>query len=79
MTCSEQTLEAAENGAINELRELIARDPDLVHAVDDDGYTPLHRAAYNGHTEAAQVCRSLCNLCNLNIFPPGQTAVIRDM
>ena len=53
---SDQTLEAAENGDNDVLRELLAEDPSLVNAVDEDGYTPLHRAAYNGHTEAAQAC-----------------------
>ena len=54
--CSEQILEAAENGDVVILGELIAQDPNLVDAVDEDGYSPLHRAAYNGHTEAAQAC-----------------------
>ncbi|KAI0217868.1 hypothetical protein LSAT2_030329 [Lamellibrachia satsuma] len=55
MMCSEQILEAAENGDVVILMELIAQDPNLVDAVDEDGYSPLHRAAYNGYTEAAQI------------------------
>ncbi|KAG7274509.1 hypothetical protein CRUP_025702, partial [Coryphaenoides rupestris] len=32
---------------------LLATDPSLARCYDDDGYTPLHRAAYSGHAHAA--------------------------
>lgn len=40
---------AAENGELETLKELITKQPGLVHARDSDGYTPLHRAAYSNH------------------------------
>lgn len=32
---------------------LLTSDPLLVDCCDEDGYTPLHRAAYSGHVEVA--------------------------
>ncbi|KAL4716026.1 hypothetical protein ACJJTC_002791 [Scirpophaga incertulas] len=40
---------AAENGNVQILNEILSKRPDLVHACDSDGYTPLHRAAYGNH------------------------------
>ncbi|KAE8300155.1 Ankyrin repeat domain-containing protein 49 Fetal globin-inducing factor [Larimichthys crocea] len=48
----ELTLWAAENNRLSTLRRLLAAHPLLVHCCDEDGYTPLHRAAYGGHVEA---------------------------
>lgn len=31
------------------------KDPNLVHATDKDGYTPLHKACYNNNYELAQL------------------------
>lgn len=42
-------------GQADRVRELVATDPSLVHARSDDGFTPLHLAAYFGGTEAARV------------------------
>jgi ankyrin repeat domain-containing protein 49 len=50
-----RTLWAAETGNIDILNEMLQTDPNLVNAVDNDGYTPLHRAAYEGHVAAAEV------------------------
>lgn len=36
------------------LEEVLKVDPALVNACDQDGYTPLHRAAYEGHTHIIQ-------------------------
>lgn len=36
---------------LSTVRSLLAADPSLVHCWDEDGYTPLHRAAYSGHVE----------------------------
>lgn len=33
------------------MRRLLTADPLLVHCYDEDGYTPLHRAAYSGHVD----------------------------
>ena len=35
------------------MEKLLAESPDLVNARDNDGYTPLHRAAYGGHCKTA--------------------------
>ncbi|XP_034714867.1 ankyrin repeat domain-containing protein 49 isoform X1 [Etheostoma cragini] len=40
---------AAENNRLSTVHRLLTADPLLVHCTDEDGYTPLHRAAYNGH------------------------------
>lgn len=40
---------AAEHNKMTEAKELLKKDPNLVNATDDDLYTPLHRASYNGH------------------------------
>jgi len=50
-----RTLWAAETGNIDILSEMIAKDASLVNALDEDGYTPLHRAAYEGHVQTAEV------------------------
>ncbi|XP_028423351.1 ankyrin repeat domain-containing protein 49 isoform X5 [Perca flavescens] len=34
---------------LSTVHRLLAADPLLVHCCDEDGYTPLHRAAYSGH------------------------------
>ena len=35
---------------------MIEADADRVNVTDQDGYTPLHRSSYNGHTPVIQVC-----------------------
>jgi ankyrin repeat protein len=47
--------EAAAVGAAERLLGLLAVDPSLVSARSDDGFTPLHFAAFFGHPQAAQV------------------------
>lgn len=34
---------------LSTVRRLLTADPSLAHCYDEDGYTPLHRAAYSGH------------------------------
>ncbi|XP_073821842.1 ankyrin repeat domain-containing protein 49 [Musca autumnalis] len=56
----EATLERMILWAVNEkkhdeIREILRLDPETVSAVDDDGYTPLHRAAYNNFTDIAKL------------------------
>lgn len=45
----ELILWAAENNRLSVVHRLLTSDPSLVHCSDEDGYTPLHRAAYSGH------------------------------
>ncbi|OWR54015.1 ankyrin repeat domain-containing protein 49 [Danaus plexippus] len=40
---------AAEHGELETVKELVAKQHGLIHVKDDDGYTPLHRAAYSNH------------------------------
>lgn len=54
--CGEkEVLWAAENGDMPVLRKLLLSDPELVNVHDKDGYTPLHRACYSKHHDAAEV------------------------
>jgi hypothetical protein len=46
---------AAENDKLDIVQELAKTDRSLVTTHDKDGYTPLHRAAYNNHLDVAQV------------------------
>ncbi|KAH0567525.1 ankyrin repeat domain-containing protein 49-like [Cotesia glomerata] len=48
-------LKAAENGNIERVTILLDKNPELVHATDKDGYTPLHRACYANHTKIIEV------------------------
>ncbi|XP_037093264.1 ankyrin repeat domain-containing protein 49-like isoform X3 [Pollicipes pollicipes] len=50
----EEMLAAAESGALERVDSLIQQDAALAHARDADGYTPLHRAAYNDHAQVAE-------------------------
>ncbi|VDN01767.1 unnamed protein product [Thelazia callipaeda] len=56
---NEQVLTAAENGDIELLKSLINDCPSLLLARDADGYTALHRAAYNGHLEVVNYLLSI--------------------
>ncbi|KAL8568099.1 hypothetical protein ACOMHN_000323 [Nucella lapillus] len=51
---AKRILWAAENNMMEEVDKLLSTDPSLVHSTDKDGYTPLHRAAYNDHVEMAE-------------------------
>ncbi|KAJ8735468.1 hypothetical protein PYW07_007088 [Mythimna separata] len=50
---------AAEHGEMCVLKELLKKQPGLVHAQDADGYTPLHRAAYSNHTDVISYLLSI--------------------
>ncbi|XP_068607456.1 ankyrin repeat domain-containing protein 49 [Brachionichthys hirsutus] len=54
----ELVLWAAENNRLSTLHRLLPADPALVHCRDEDGYTPLHRAAYGGHVDAVSALLS---------------------
>uniref|UniRef100_A0A8C5P6F2 Ankyrin repeat domain 49 n=1 Tax=Leptobrachium leishanense TaxID=445787 RepID=A0A8C5P6F2_9ANUR len=45
----ELILFAAENDRLGAVQGLLSDKPDLVNTADEDHYTPLHRASYNGH------------------------------
>ena len=46
-------IKAAKSGDVAAIRELLKADASLVGATDSDGSTPLHCAAWKGHTEVA--------------------------
>lgn len=45
---------AAQHNDMDLAKELLESDPSLVNSVDEDLYTPLHRASYNGHLDMAK-------------------------
>uniref|UniRef100_A0A1B0DND8 Fetal globin-inducing factor n=1 Tax=Phlebotomus papatasi TaxID=29031 RepID=A0A1B0DND8_PHLPP len=55
-TLEREILWASDEGDnIERVEEILEKDPSCVKAVDRDGYTPLHRAAYNNRYELAQL------------------------
>ncbi|XP_070561482.1 ankyrin repeat domain-containing protein 49-like [Ptychodera flava] len=55
MNEGEQFLWAAENNHLDIITELLEKNQSLINVQDDDGYTPLHRASYNGHLQAIEL------------------------
>ncbi|XP_021941553.1 ankyrin repeat domain-containing protein 49-like isoform X2 [Zootermopsis nevadensis] len=53
-----EILWASENGKLSAVERLILIDPMLIHVKDKDGYTPLHRACYNGHEHVVDLLLS---------------------
>lgn len=53
---NKEILWAAENGEVGTIMKLIQENTSIVHVRDMDGYTPLHRACYNNHVDAVEVC-----------------------
>ncbi|GFO35217.1 ankyrin repeat domain-containing protein 49-like [Plakobranchus ocellatus] len=51
---SKRILWAAELNKMDVAQDILRHDPKLVMSRDGDQYTPLHRAAYNDHTEMAE-------------------------
>ena len=46
-----EIIKAAKSGNVERIKMLLKEDPDLVHARDRDGSTPLHCATWKGHAE----------------------------
>jgi serine/threonine-protein phosphatase 6 regulatory ankyrin repeat subunit B len=46
--------DAAKNGRLENLKVLLAENPDLVSSKDSDGWTPLHWAAREGNNDIAE-------------------------
>ena len=53
--CNEDALNAAMEGELELLKSIIEKDPLKIHQKDEDGYFPIHRASYNGHTSTIEV------------------------
>jgi uncharacterized protein YndB with AHSA1/START domain len=47
--------DASALGRSERLRELLDADPELVHALSDDGFTPLHLACFSGSPDAVRL------------------------
>jgi ankyrin repeat protein len=54
MNWAREMLKAANAGNVARVRELLEENADLVHATDAEGSTPLHCAAWKGHTDVAK-------------------------
>lgn len=48
-------LESCENGILDHVVQILDKDPSLINCTDEDGYSPLHRASYNGHLDVVRV------------------------
>ncbi|MBI5095759.1 MAG: ankyrin repeat domain-containing protein [Candidatus Hydrogenedentes bacterium] len=55
MSPQERIFDAAKRGDVKELDRLVASDPALVKARDNQGQTPLHYTALSGNPAAAQL------------------------
>ncbi|KAK9499100.1 hypothetical protein O3M35_003609 [Rhynocoris fuscipes] len=53
-TPAKEILWACENGEIEVVKKLLRRNIQLLEVTDNDGYTPLHRACYNGHAKLVE-------------------------
>lgn len=50
-----EILWATNEGKADIVESILARNPNCKDAVDEDGYTPLHRACYNNHVDIAKI------------------------
>ncbi|KAI8118684.1 Ankyrin repeat domain-containing protein 49 [Lucilia cuprina] len=46
---------AVNENKLSEVKEILRLDPEAVTAIDNDGYTPLHRACYNNFEDIAKL------------------------
>lgn len=51
----EQLLKSSEKGIVDHVVSILDKEPSLVNCKDSDGYTPLHRASYNGHVNVVRI------------------------
>ncbi|XP_056136961.1 ankyrin repeat domain-containing protein 49 [Lampris incognitus] len=73
----ELILWAAENNRLSTVQRLMSTDPSLALCHDEDGYTPLHRAAYSGHVGVASTllaAGSKVNSCTIDGWTPLHSA-----
>ena len=55
MSSEQKIIKAAKSGEVQSIKALLEKDPDLIHATDRDGSTPLHCAAWKGHIEIVEL------------------------
>lgn len=53
--CGNGMFHDVESGDVEAVRELLDKDPALIHSRDKDGYTMLHRAAQQGHLQLVEL------------------------
>ena len=77
--------DAAALGRADRLRELLDADPGLVHAISNDGFTPLHLACFSGGAEATRLlvergadAEAMSRHPSIQVRPLGTAAFIRD-
>ncbi|XP_073518278.1 ankyrin repeat domain-containing protein 49 isoform X1 [Phyllobates terribilis] len=64
----ELMLFAAENNRLATIQRILSVSPDLVNVTDEDDYTPLHRASYNGHLSIVrELIAKDANLCAVTL------------
>lgn len=51
----EVMLASCENGIVDHVVQILDKEPSLINCRDEDGYSPLHRASYNGHTNVVRI------------------------
>ncbi|XP_063677929.1 ankyrin repeat domain-containing protein 49-like [Bolinopsis microptera] len=51
----ERLLKAAEQGCTALVEEILSGEPDVINYKDTDGYTPLHRACYQGWEDIVEI------------------------
>ena len=51
---NKELVETVQSGSTEKIKELLERGADS-NAKDDDGWTPLHHAAYRGHTHIVEL------------------------
>jgi ankyrin repeat protein len=56
--------DAAKNGDLNKVKDLLLANPDLVSNIDTNGLSPLHIAARSGHKSVAELL--LANKADVN-------------
>ncbi len=74
---SAEFFEAIYAGDIVEVGRMLAEDPQLVHAEDDQGLSPILAAAYHGHTDLADLLANRKVL--LTIFEAAATGKVTQI
>ncbi|XP_076069583.1 ankyrin repeat domain-containing protein 49 [Oratosquilla oratoria] len=72
-----EILWASEKGKESLVQSILAKNPHLVQTKDIDGYTPLHRAAYNNHPNVVKLlleAKAPIDACTVDGWTPLHSA-----